>query len=98
MNLAQLIRKWRFALELDQKDAASIIGVEVKVLRALEAKGEVAPGNVGKIIAWLFSDGPAPNANGSTQEPLSPFVQQSIGAILDKQTDGEEKGNAANQD
>ena len=67
INLANVIRKWRFALEMDQKAAAANIGIEIKALRALELKGVLDGQSVGKVIAWLFSDRPA--AAGEAAEP-----------------------------
>lgn len=63
MNLSVVLRKWRLSLELDQKAAAGVIGIETKSLRKIEQRNSIDPGDVGKVIGWLFSGGPAPVAD-----------------------------------
>lgn len=71
MNLSQVLRKWRFAIELDPKAAADVIGIDTKSYRRIEEKGLLDSADVGRVIAWLFGNGPAAKAPNGQQVPVA---------------------------
>ncbi len=85
MNLATVLRRWRIMADLSQKSVADMIGIEPNALGRFEKEGAITTPNFMKILTWLTSEGNAL----PKQEPLSKAVQQSIGAMLDRQLEAE---------